>query len=243
MVVVALAACGDGATPTPTPQINQVSFNAFDYGYGRPSSIPAGMTTISMVNEGVELHHQQLIKLPEGMAGEDLLAALAQGPAAGPPPPGLKSAGGVSVLAPGGKGTVTVNLEQGNYLMICFIPDSEGVPHFARGMAMSLTVTEAAGHLAAEPDSDMTIDMFDFGYTLSAPISTDTKSIRVTNGGPQDHETWCSWRPALPRRTSWPPSRPARKAPRRACHLAAFNLFPTAAPAFSPSTLPRGATR
>jgi hypothetical protein len=83
-----------------------------------------------------------------------------------------------------------MNLEQGNYLMLCLIPDSEGVPHFALGMATSLTITEATGPLAAEPDSDLSIDMVDFGYNLSAPISAGTQAIRVTNSGPQDHEAF-----------------------------------------------------
>tara|TARA_B100000315_G_scaffold212017_1_gene209144 strand:+ start:2449 stop:3285 length:837 start_codon:yes stop_codon:yes gene_type:complete len=198
---LALAACGDAATatprptstplptPTPVPQINEVSFAAIDFGYTGPSSIPAGMTRMSLTNEGQELHHQQLIKLPEGTSSEDLMAAFAQGPGA-PPPPGIESAGGVSVLAPGGSGTATLNLQPGNYVMICFVPNGEGVPHFALGMATPLTVTEATGPLAAEPDSDLTVDMFDFGFKLSEPITAGTHTIEVTNSGPQDHEAF-----------------------------------------------------
>ncbi len=195
LVVLALAACGEGATPTPlptptpVPQINEVSFTAIDFDYTGPSSIPAGMTRISLANEGQELHHQQLIKLPEGTSSEDLLAALAQGPGA-PPPPGIESAGGVSVLAPGGSGTATLNLQPGNYVMLCFVPNGEGVPHFALGMATSLTVTAATSPLAAEPDSDLTVDMFDFGFKLSEPITAGVQTIRVTNSGPQDHEAF-----------------------------------------------------
>ena len=70
------AACGSGptATPLPTstlvPQINQVSFTAVDYGFNGPESIPAGMTAMTLVNEGRELHHQQLLKLPEGISAD-----------------------------------------------------------------------------------------------------------------------------------------------------------------------------
>jgi hypothetical protein len=83
-----------------------------------------------------------------------------------------------------------MNLAPGSYAMLCFVPDAEGVPHFALAMATSLTVTEATGPLAAEPDSDLTIDMTNFGYNLSAPISAGTRTIRVTNSGPQDHEVF-----------------------------------------------------
>lgn len=193
--IVALAACGASATatppptPTPVPQINEVSFTAVDYEFNGPSSIPAGMTRITLANEGQDLHHQQLIKLPDGVTKADLIAAFAAGPGS-PPPPGVEAAGGVSVLAPGGNGTATMNLDQGNYVMICLVPDAEGVPHFALGMVSSLTVTAATGPLAAEPDSDLTVEMFDFGYSLSEPITAGVQTIRVTNNGPQDHEAF-----------------------------------------------------
>ena len=90
LALVSLAACGEGATPTPVPQINQVGFSAFDYGFNGPETIPAGMTTITMVNEGQDLHHQQLIRLPEGMSVEDLVAAFAEGGPEAPPPPGSR---------------------------------------------------------------------------------------------------------------------------------------------------------
>jgi hypothetical protein len=74
--------------------------------------------------------------------------------------------------------------------MLCFVPNVEGVPHFALGQATSLTVTEATGPLAAEPESDLTIDMTDFAYGLSGPITAGTQTIRVTNSGAQDHEAF-----------------------------------------------------
>ena len=82
ILLAILASCGSDptATPlptaTPVPQINQVSFTAVDYGFNGPDSIPAGMTTITLVNEGQDIHHQQLLKLPPGMAAADLIAAV-----------------------------------------------------------------------------------------------------------------------------------------------------------------------
>ena len=89
-LIIVIVTCGDGATATPVPQINQVSFEAFDYGFTGPDTIPSGMTTITMVNAGQELHRQQLISLAEGMSAEDLLAALAEGEPEDPPPLGLR---------------------------------------------------------------------------------------------------------------------------------------------------------
>lgn len=159
-----------------------------DYGFQGPDTVSAGWTTLTLENQGEELHHLQLLRLPEGLTLDDLLAALAEGEAAGPPPPGLESAGGVGVLAPGGASTAQVNLEEGDYALVCFIPDANGVPHVALGMAQAFTVTAAEGPAASEPEGDLTIDMFDFGFDISAPITAGTQTIQVTNSGPQEHE-------------------------------------------------------
>ena len=196
MLEVALsAACGDSATSTlpptstPVPQINQVSFTAVDYGFNGPESIPAGMTGITLVNEGQDLHHQQLLKLPEGMTAEELLTGFQSGEV-GPETPGLLAAGGVGALGPGVTGTATMNLEAGNYVMVCFIPDANSVPHLALGMAKPLNITEATGPLAAEPAPDLDIGMIEFEFEVSAPISAGTQTILVTNDGEQEHEAF-----------------------------------------------------
>jgi len=196
-----IAACGSDPTITPAPtsipaptatavpQINQVSFKAVDYSFSGPESIPAGMTGITFVNEGQELHHQQLLTLPDGMTVDDFMAALLSGEE-GPPPPGVVGAGGVGALNPGLSGSVTLNLAPGNYVIVCFVPNAEGVPHVALGMVKPLTVTAAIGPLAAEPASDVSIDLVDFGFGLSAPISAGPQNIRVTNKGQQEHEAF-----------------------------------------------------
>ena len=194
LAVTVFAACGDAATPTPVPtatpvpQINQVSFTAVDYGFSGPESIPAGMTTFNLANEGQELHHLQLISLPEGMTPLDLLAAFEEAGPEAPPPPGVEAAGGVGVLGPGVSGSSTMNLKEGNYVLLCFVEDPQGVPHLALGMAAPLTVTAATGPLAAEPAATVAIDLFDFGFDLSGPIPAGTQTFEVTNLGPQDHE-------------------------------------------------------
>jgi len=49
------------------------------------------MTEMVLTNTGRELHHQQLLTIPESMATEDLIAGLLSGEA-GPPPPGIEAA-------------------------------------------------------------------------------------------------------------------------------------------------------
>ena len=182
-----IVACGDDAQPQ--AQINQVTFSALDYRFSGPQFIPSGITEFILINEGQELHHQQLVTLPEGMTADDLMAALLSG-GEGPPPPGVLAAGGVSALNPGLSGSVTQNMTPGNYVMICFVANAEGVPHFALGMVKPITVIESNAPLAAEPVPDVSIDMDDFEFGVSTPISAGPQNIRVTNQGQQEHEAF-----------------------------------------------------
>ena len=149
----------------------------------------AGMTKMVMTNTGRELHHQQLMTVPEGMSSEDLIAGLLSGEA-GPPPPVVTAAGGVGPIGPGFTGTATLNMTAGNYLIVCFIPNAEGVPHMALGMVKPITVVESSEPVATLPNAKVSIDMVDFGFSLSAPIGAGSQNINVINKGEQDHEAF-----------------------------------------------------
>ena len=73
VLLTILAACGDDEV---VAEINEVSYTAMDYFFEGPQFLPSGMTELTLVNEGMELHHQQLLTLPEGMTADDLIAGL-----------------------------------------------------------------------------------------------------------------------------------------------------------------------
>ena len=137
LAMALIAACGASATPTPEPTAtpvpppapNAVAYNAVNYAFAGPATLPSGLTEITLTNAGTELHHQQLIKLPGGMTPADFFAALEELGEGGEEPPGLEFRGGISVLSPGANATTTLGLDSGNYMMICFLPNPEGVPH------------------------------------------------------------------------------------------------------------------
>ena len=132
-----MAACGDSATSTsvPPPEPNAMAYNAVNYAFAGPATLHSGLTEITLTNQGAELHHQQLIKLPEGMTTGDFFTLFEQLPPGSPNPPGIESASGVGVIAPGGSGTAKLDLDPGNYMVLCFVPNAEGMPHVALGMA------------------------------------------------------------------------------------------------------------
>ena len=164
----------------------EVTYIAADYSFSGPDSIPAGWTRIRLVNQGQEPHHLGLLKLAEGKTMADLLAALQAG-GGGPPPGLLTEEGGPNAADPGGDSTVILNLEPGNYVMVCFIPSPDGAPHVAKGMMRPLTVT-GTRTAASEPRATVTIDGADFRFDIPQEIPAGNQLVRFNNKGGQHHE-------------------------------------------------------
>src|SRR5213596_276554 len=57
-------ACGRPAPRAARPSL--VTITATDYAFGMPDTIPAGLTTFRLVNQGKELHHASLVRLGAG---------------------------------------------------------------------------------------------------------------------------------------------------------------------------------
>ncbi len=174
--------------PVPPPEPNAVAYSAVNYAFAGPATLPSGLTEITLTNQGTELHHQQIIKLPEGLTTGDFFTLLEELPPDAPTPPGIELTGGVSVIGPGVSSTATLDLSVGNYMMLCFVPNAEGIPHVALGMALPLTVTQSTGPVAAEPEATVSMDMVEFGFELSGPITGGPQVIEATNAGAQEHE-------------------------------------------------------
>lgn len=120
------------ATPTAEGEIQLTEF-----AFAVPA-VTVGTHTFHIVNAGTKTHEVQLIRLNDGVSTEQYLAALAPG-AKGPPPGAFK--GGPGALKPGLDDYWTVTFTPGHYLMVCFVPDTDGVPHLMKGMIRELTIS------------------------------------------------------------------------------------------------------
>ena len=168
---------------------NVVNVTTTEYSFTAPDSIPAGLTTFHLVNSGKELHHIQLIKFDAGKTAEDFAKALKSMKPDGPLPSWAHEVGGVNAPRPGGgEASATLPIDAGSYVMVCFIPDANGVPHIAKGMMRPLTVTPASGPAATPPTADDTLTLADYTFTLSAPLTAGTHTLRIVNTGQQPHE-------------------------------------------------------
>ena len=163
-----------------------VVFVAKDYGFMGPDRIPAGMITVQVVNQGKDLHHVQIMQLTEGKTAEDFHAAMKADNAH--PPAWAKLVGGPNAVMPGGKASATMALPAGQYLLLCLIPDLQGVPHVALGMVKPLTIEATTRPVALPPRADVAITMTDFAFGVSQPIAAGAHTLHVKNMGKQPHE-------------------------------------------------------
>jgi len=137
----------------------------------------------------MELHHQQLISLPDGMTVDGLMAELAAAEE-GTFPTGVNAAGGVSALNPGLSGAVTMDMAAGEYVMVCFVPNAEGVSDSITVMGLTIPSARWGTPPVAVQASEVSIDMVDFGFAVTGAISAGTQTIDVPNEGEQDYEAF-----------------------------------------------------
>jgi hypothetical protein len=178
---------GEPALPLASSVVNgDTVYIARDYAFTGPDQIPAGWISVTLINRGEDLHQLQFIKLPDGKTAEDFAAAMTANHTL--LPAGIERRGGPNSVIPGEQGMATVRLDEGQYVVICGIPDRRGVPHVALGMLKALRVTPGLAKKSDPPHGDITITEADFSFRLSAPIPAGRRTIRVVNTGSQPHE-------------------------------------------------------
>jgi hypothetical protein len=124
-----------------------------DYSFELPETIAAGPQVWKVTNQGAEPHELAVFKPAPGQTADDVIAMLtaAASPAAeldqaspaahaemeAPP---FTDVGGMQVLSTGLTGWLLLDLEPGEYVAVCFVPDAEGVPHLMLGMIQGFAV-------------------------------------------------------------------------------------------------------
>lgn len=161
---------------------------ARDHAFEGPTTFSAGRVTIRLENRGQDPHHVQLIKLTQGRTAEDFVAAVTADPTA--TPEWGKYAGGPNAVMGDETAEATVDVDPGHYVLICQIPDRQGIPHLLRGMIKPLRVVEDSRKRTRQPNepADSVIRTLDFRYNVQQPLRAGRQRIRVVNRGAQPHE-------------------------------------------------------
>lgn len=169
-----------------------VTIHAKEFSFDVPKTIASGLTTFRLVNDGKELHHASIVKLDKGKTIQDVQVAMKS---EGPPPTWIHAVGGPNAALPGGTVEATFDLTPGNYVIVCFVNSpGEPMPHLAKGMMATFTVTapsgvaQAGGTFAPTPNPDVHLELKDYGFKFSKPITAGKHTIHIMNQGPQDHE-------------------------------------------------------
>jgi plastocyanin len=191
LLIITVFACRPADKPVaassaaaPIPNVLTVVTEEYSFKLAS-SSIPAGLTTIRMVNAGKEFHHIQLYRLEDGKSFADFTSALQTG---GPLPAWAVAAGGPNPSAPGlPEASATLRLEPGPYALVCYVPSSDGMPHVAKGMVASLDVV-AEGEVAGDPTGDVEMVLTDYAFGLAAPMTAGPHEIHLVNQAEQPHE-------------------------------------------------------
>ena len=173
------------ATPDPF-EYPDLNITAVDYAFEMPATVEAGWTHVIMDNQGMMDHHAMFLRPNDGATIEDVQASLMEGDL-GAIFAVSTSIGGPNV-GPGHQASVAMNLEVGQYLLICVIPNEEGIPHFALGMQTVLEVTEGADDATA-PEADATVSLVEMAFEgLPTDVTAGTHVWEVSNTGSQLHE-------------------------------------------------------
>jgi uncharacterized cupredoxin-like copper-binding protein len=162
------------------------TFVAEDYAFTGPEQLESGWQRVRLINRGRDVHQVQFLALPQEKTLADVERALA---ARSPSLPNwLRRHGGVNSVAPGDEASVGIQLDPGDYVLLCGIPDVAGRPHAMRGMLRVLRVVEAApqGESLLRPDA--TLRLNDFAFVLSGPLQAGSRTVHLVNDGRQAHE-------------------------------------------------------
>jgi hypothetical protein len=180
-IAFALAATSGCQRAATTPTV--VTILAHEYALQLPDTLPAGLTTVRLQNDGKAPHEAAFVRLDGDKTPADVITAMNT---PGPDPAWMHWVGGPAAFPGRGLQTVTLTLAPGRYVVICGVPGPDGHPHAMSGMYKTLTVVPSSRVVAA-PVTDVAVTMVDYDYKWSTPISAGTHTIGVTNAATQGH--------------------------------------------------------
>jgi uncharacterized cupredoxin-like copper-binding protein len=183
--------------PAPTTSAaatpNALKVTAYDdpkMHYAISGAPQAGLVALNFKNAGDDAHEMSLAKLKPGVTLAQFNAALHK-------PDAEKAANalvenpdgeitGPQIVGPGLSETATVHLDAGHYVIVCFLPGKDGMPHAVMGMTGEVTVGSGPS-AATAPKTDATVTLTDSKITLPANFKSGG-TFAVSNTGTKAHD-------------------------------------------------------
>lgn len=151
-----------GDNPVTTAPEGETTVDLVDFAFDNlPATVDAGQHIWEVHNSGTESHEMAIYRLAPGVTDKDVFGMLSASEApAGSPQAGAATApaaspeegeqtgppfvgvAGAAPMDPDNTVWPVLDLESGNYVSVCFIPDPKsGEPHFMLGMFQGFSVT------------------------------------------------------------------------------------------------------
>jgi hypothetical protein len=101
-----------------------------------------GRGVVDVTNVGNQIHELVMVKLNDGKTATDAAKFFAA-PNGAPPFSAIPGVGGIVGLSSKQHAWLTMDLDPGNYALLCFFPDpaKDGTPHVLEGMLKEITVS------------------------------------------------------------------------------------------------------
>lgn len=204
--------------------MNTVKITSTGMNFQAPEEIPSGWNTFSYKNKGHVQHFFFLAKLPEGVTLDmykeqvtlpfnNILKLMRGEEVDGPTDlpewfgPHLYS-GGSGIIDPGMTAITSINLEEGNYLIECYVKMPGGDFHSVVGMLDEIRVTSKESR-SKEPKGNVSISIDNSGLDLNDEITrpglhtfsvdfaegstADVHLVRIENPETTDSEDLKEW--------------------------------------------------
>ena len=137
---IVVAPARAAAKPAIAEPAADVTISLVDYDFALSKPLVAGRQVVRVRNDGKQAHEVFIARLAPGKSAADLLAWVQT--MDGPPP--AMPVGGTTGMAIGLDNLVTLDLEPGEYALVCFVPDAkDGKAHHAHGMVKQIRVAAA----------------------------------------------------------------------------------------------------
>ncbi len=196
-----LAGCSNGAgtaqqrslprsTSTAASSWQTITITALDYTYQMPTSfaLRAGLVDLKLVNNGTQPHQAQFARLNPGVTSEQVVNELIDKRQEAQAFSLLTFVGGPDTISPGNGQEALLDLQAGNYALICLVSGSDGLPHIDKGMIHFLTISPATISQPL-PQADGEIVIQDHQYLLPPTLTQPrTSTLKVENQGTEPHE-------------------------------------------------------
>jgi hypothetical protein len=180
LVAFSLTACSKSPVTKQSADA-PVNIVATDSGFTIPDTLHSGLNHLVYENRGNDVHECMFIQLPDGMTPSAFVAQVKAGVNF---PPGAKDCSGPGLTSPGEKVEMWVPLEEGSYMLGCWLGN-----HLTTQKPVAFVVHGAPATPVSPPHEDVTVRMIDYRYEFSAPLKSGEQVIRYETVGPSMHET------------------------------------------------------